>query len=175
MSEGQIDNIIFTQARRGTPYNPGVPDALASLMVAQAKHETAGYTSNFFLNDNNAFGYSYYAGSPYQLGAGGIADNGQPIARYSSVQNSTMEIVDWLYRRYREGRFPDLKSITTPEQYAAALDAVDYFGEQSGNRDYTVYLAGLKRYFKPIAAGLGIVLIVVASAALIYAWSRGSI
>lgn len=137
---------IYTQARSGTAYNPGLPGPLATLLVAQARHETGNFTSRFFRENNNAFGYSYYAGSNYQSGAGGIADNGQPIANYGSIEDSTKEIVDWLYRRYRQGVIPDMLSISTPEQYAQALKAANYYGDSFAN-----YLKGLKRFFAPIA------------------------
>lgn len=161
---------IYNQARAGTPYNPqGVSDALASLMVAQARHETADFTSRFFLQYNNAFGYSYYAGSLYQDGAGSLADNGQPIAAYPSIEDSTREMVDWIWRRYRNKQFPDPRTITTPEAYAAALKNAGYYGDTLSN-----YLAGLKRFFVPIVAVSGIGL-VIALALLLYANSKGLI
>jgi hypothetical protein len=146
-----ISQRIFDAARAGTAANPqGVPHTLAALMVAQAKHETGNYTSNFFRNYNNAFGYAYYAGSLYQSGAGTIADNGSPIAAYPNVEASTMEIVDWIWRRYRQGRFPSPEAIITPEAYAAALKAAGYYGDSLEN-----YLAGLRRFFVPVAAVSG--------------------
>jgi hypothetical protein len=128
----------------GTPANPGgVPNALADLMVAQSKHETGDYTSHFFLNDNNAFGYSYYAQSDWQIGPGGVADNGEPIARYATIEDSAGEMVDWIFRRVHAGVFPaNLNEITTPEHYAELLKAAGYYGDTVEN-----YIEGLKRWF----------------------------
>lgn len=154
-----VADVIRAQALQGTPNNPGVPAALAELLVAQSKHETGNYTSAFFRNYNNAFGYAFYAGSDYQAGAGTVADNGRPIAVYGSVNDSTMEVVDWIYRRYREGKFPDLKTIRTPEQYAALLKSAGYYGDSLDN-----YLRGLKRFFVPVAAVSGIGLLAAAVA-----------
>lgn len=160
---------IFSQAKAGTQYNPGVPDTLASLMVSQSRHETGDYTSRFFRENNNAFGYAYYSGSNYQTGAGGIADNGQPIADYASIEDSTKEIVDWLYRRLRQGKLllkgmtvTDLRQITSPDDYAEVLKAAGYYGDALSN-----YLAGLKRFYVPIAVTSGVGLL-IALAVLIY-------
>lgn len=147
---------IYNAARADTPFNPGLPADLAGLVVAQSKHETGNYTSNFFRNYNNAFGYSYFAGSNYQIGAGGIADNGQPIAKYYSIEDSTREIVDWLRRRERQGVFPNLDTIKTPEQYAQLLKVAGYYGDSLQN-----YLNGLRAYWRPIAA-IGLTLLVSA-------------
>lgn len=134
--------MIYRAARAGTANNPGLPVALSWLLVAQAKHETGNFTSNFFKRYNNAFGYSYYPASPYQIGAGTVADNGLKIAAYSNLQDSVKELIDWLYRRLREGKLPNLQAITTPEQYAAALKGAGYYGDTLQN-----YTAGLKRFF----------------------------
>jgi len=149
---------IFAQAVRGTPNNAGVPPALANIIVAQAKHETGNFSSRFFVQDHNGFGYSYYSGSPYQTGAGGVADNGQSIAQYATIEDSTKEIIDWLYRRMREGKFPDLRTITTIEEYAVRLKNAGYYGAP-----VTEYLAGLKRWIVPLTAGAGVTFIAAAA------------
>jgi hypothetical protein len=159
-------DLIFTTALNGTPYNKGVPSALAQLIVAQARHETNNFTSNLFRKYNNAFGYSYYAGSNYQIGPGSVADNGQQIAAYADPAQSTREMVDWLYRRYRQGRFPELETVTGPEQYAAALKDAGYYGDTLAN-----YSAGLRRWFAPIVTVVGVNFI-VAAAVLFYIFRK---
>lgn len=147
-----FDSIIFDTARKGTAVNPnGLPPALSFLVVAQAKHETGNYTSNAFRSGNNAFGYSYVPGAKYQLPApGAIADNGQPLARYDSLANSTKEIVDWIYRRKNEGSFPsNLATITDPAQYANLLKSAGYYGDTVLN-----YTNGLLRYLKQLPASV---------------------
>lgn len=123
-----------------TAVSAGIPDPLARLMVAQAIHETGNFTSRFFKEYNNAFGYSY-AGSKYQLpGGGSNADNGVPIGRYASVIDSTMEVVDWIKRRAAQGKFPsNLATITDPAIYAKLLKDAGYYGDTMTN-----YLKGLK-------------------------------
>jgi flagellum-specific peptidoglycan hydrolase FlgJ len=132
------ESIIYETAMQA-----GIPDPLARLMVAQAKHETGNFASNFFKKYNNAFGYSYVSGAKWQLPTPGTtADNGKPIAAYASLQNSVMEVVDWIKRRVNEGKFPSLSTITTPEQYAQLLKAAGYYGDTVDN-----YLRGLRHYF----------------------------
>lgn len=145
------DSVIYNTARAGSPVNPGLPAALSYLLVAQAKHETGNFTSNFFRNYNNAFGYSYVPGGRYQSGPGTLADNGKEIAVYPDVKNSVYELIDWIYRRQKERKFPaDLSTIVTPEQYAALLKSAGYYGDTLVN-----YTNGLKKFFldSPVAAG----------------------
>lgn len=163
------DNLVYSVARSGTPVNPGLPASLAYLLVSQARHETGDYTSNFFRNNNNLFGYSYVPGARYQSGGGGIADNGQQIANYSSLKDSVYEIVDWIYRRRSEGKFPALETIQAPEQYAALLKGAGYYGDKVEN-----YTAGLKRFFllNPALVTGGGLGIAIALAVVIYLMFR---
>lgn len=158
---------IYAQARRGTPYNPGVPADIADWMVAQAAHETGDFTHKFFRVNNNAFGYSYYPGSNYQDGHGDIADNGKPIGSYPNVEASTMEMVDWLYRRYREGKFPELGSISSYTQYSQLLKQAGYFGAP-----LTVYQNGIRNFLAKYGSGAaavgGVGLILVAAIAFLF-------
>jgi len=143
-----IENRIYSSALSGTPANPGgLPENLAVLLVAQAKHETGDFTSNGFRIGNNAFGYSYVKGGVWQLPTPGrIADNGQPLAQYRDVENSTKEVVDWIYRRVGEGKFPkDLRTITTPEKYALLLKQSGYYGDTYAN-----YSRGLTAFLKDL-------------------------
>ena len=159
-SQSQIASLesrIYSQAKAGTPVNPkGLPDALASLLVAQANHETGRFSSNIFIQGNNAFGYTHVPGGRYQLPEPGrIADNGQPAAKYANVEDSVREIVDWIYRRVKEGKFPaNLDSIQTPAQYAQLLKNAGYYGDTLSN-----YQRGLQQFFKvvkenPVPSGL---------------------
>lgn len=161
------DDLIYTTARAATAVNPGLPDTLARLLVAQAKHETGNYTHRFFTEGNNAFGYSY-VGSRYQSGPGPVADNGKPIGYYSSIQDSVKELVDYIYRRSKEGKFPaDLTMITTPADYAALLKSVGYYGAT-----LQVYTAALTRFFSTVAKGIGENVTVISIALLVFLLTR---
>lgn len=167
----QVDTIaqgVFNQAIKGTSHNPGLTPALANLVVSQSKHETNGYTSNAFLVDHNAIGYKRYAGSEYQVGSGITSSEGDPYGHYATYQDSIKELVDWLYRRQREGVFPALGTITTIDQYAALLKKAGYYGDSQAN-----YTAALERWFKqygPVAAGVGVGL--VALVAVLFLMTR---
>lgn len=131
-------NIIYNTAR-----NAGFPDILARLLVAQAQHETGNFTSNFFKKYNNAFGYSYVSGAKWQLrDPGTIADNGAPIAAYASLENSTMEVVDWIKRRIAQGVFPAAELINGPALYAELLKKAGYYQDKVEN-----YSRALVKFF----------------------------
>lgn len=122
---------IYAAAIGGSPNNPGLPAAMASFLVGQAANETRGYTSDFFLNNNNCFGYECYAPSIYQNGcSSNFADNGVPVGNYDNIQDSVFELVDWWYRRSKDGLGgcpSDLNQITTADQYAQILSNAGYY------------------------------------------------
>lgn len=161
------DDIIYQTAR-----NDGMPEALAILITAQARHETGNYTSRFYTVGKNAFGYSYVKGAKWQLPTPGpTADNGAPIAQYSSVQNSVHELTDWIKRRQKEGRFPiDLSTIETPEQYGQLLKNADYFGAPL-NQYVNGIIAALRSIGREIVSptGGGVLLLV---AILVFAFRK---
>lgn len=106
---------IYNRLVGGDQVNPGVPDNLAQLVVAQSVHETGNYTSGVYLNANNGFGYKY-TGSKYQVG------NYHGYGKYQDLDTSAAEMLDYIWRRVGDGSFPtDLTTITTPEQYATLL------------------------------------------------------
>lgn len=119
---------IYNQCLAGTPNNPGLPDALAKLVVGQSYNETNGWTSNFFINNNNCFGYECDSGSVYQDGcSSGNADNAVPVGNYASIEDSAKEVIDWIYRRKAEGKFPDLSTVTDATTYSNLLKSDGYF------------------------------------------------
>jgi uncharacterized FlgJ-related protein len=130
---------VYNRALTGTVKNPGLPDTLAQLVVAWSEHESGGYTSPVFENTANAFGYKY-SGSNYQRG------NYEGYAKYDSIDDSTSEIVDYVYRRVRDGSFPsDLTTITTPDQLATLLQNAKpgpYYEDSETN-----YANGLANWF----------------------------
>ena len=132
---------------------------LALYMVAQSKHETGNYTSRHFKESNNAFGYARYAGSLYQIGAGSIADNKQPVGKYKSVADSTKEVAAWISRRKKT--FSEVRNLS---EYGAALKSHGYYGDS-----FTNYYAGLKRFFSgsippplqnPLVGFIGVVVLI---------------
>ncbi len=134
-----LTSVVYTRALTGTEKNPGLPDILAQLVVGQSQDESANYTSNVFVNTNNAFGYKY-SGSSYQRG------NYNGYAKYDSLDDSTAEVVDYIWRRVADGSFPsDLSTITSPTQYANLLANAKpgpYYGTTP-----KIYASGIASYF----------------------------
>lgn len=152
---------VYNQAIQGSELNPtGVPDALARLIVAQTKFETAKeiagkyvpYQSNAFILNNNAIGYKW-VGSYYQVGKGIQSSEGDYYGQYADYTASIKELIDWIYRRRAEGKFPwDLGLITTPKGYATYLKNAGYFADSIDN-----YANGLQAWSGSAkAAGNGI-------------------
>lgn len=139
----QLENLIFYTAT-----NRGIPQQLALFMVSQARHETGIYTSNAFNKNKNLFGYKRYAGSKWQIGSGITSSEGDAYANYRTYEDSVNEIVDWLNRRVREGKFPILTQVKTYEQYATLLKNAGYYGDTVSN-----YLAGLIRHAATLIHG----------------------
>lgn len=146
-----------------TSISDGMPPALATLITAQANHETNGFTSNVFKTCNNAFGYKY-VGQSLATGACVNAPEGDQFAKYLSLENSTHEITAWIKRRQQEGVFPaDLNTITTPDQYAALLKDAGYYGDTEAN-----YTNGLIYWLQQIGnvitrpTGAAILLVIIA-------------
>jgi hypothetical protein len=128
---------IYAQAIAGSANNSGLPPAMANFLVGQAANETAGFTSNFFVNNNNCFGYSCSSSSQYQDGcSSGNADNGVQVGNYDSIEDSVQELVDWWYRRASDGKGgcpSDLTTITTADQYATILSNAGYYTSAESN------------------------------------------
>ena len=122
---------IFAAAIAGDDTYPGLPENMASFLVGQSANETGGWTSNFFLNNNNGFGYECVPGSRYQNGcSSGNADNGVQVGNYNSIEDSTLELVGWWTRRSRDGRGgcpSDLSTIASADQYAQILKDAGYY------------------------------------------------
>lgn len=139
----EIAGRILASLMAGNDNNDGMPQPLAQLMVDQSAHETNGWTSDFFVNNNNCFGYECDSKSIWQDGCStNNADNGATVGNYDTIENSCQELVDWIWRRVEDGKFPsDLTTITSADQYATLLKGSGYYGDTESN-----YLAGLQRW-----------------------------
>lgn len=158
---------IYKAAREGTPVNPGLPKALAALVVSQAAHETGNFTSPIFKENNNIGGYTW-KGSRYQVRPGRIADNGEPVGHYATIEDSVKEIVDWIYRRRAEGKFPaDLSIIADPLSYAQLLKNSGYFTDALVN-----YVNGLKKWAFTPKVGFSLLGLLAAVGAGWYVYSN---
>jgi flagellum-specific peptidoglycan hydrolase FlgJ len=118
---------------------------LSRLITAQAIHESNNFQSNVFKKNNNAFGYKYFAKSPYQLGSGTKSPESDNYAKYKDLKDSTLEVSDWILRRYN-----DFNNVTDYLSYANALKKNGYYGDS-----IITYSNALKHYLFNLPKNLG--------------------
>jgi len=126
----------------------GMPDVVARLLVAQAKHESADFTSTVFKVNNNAFGYKYVGQSGAWKGSKAPANEGGYYAAYTSVYDSAKEVVRWWQRRIKEGKVSGWDAIAATDSYAAALKVNGYYGDSLSN-----YTLALGRWLGTVSVG----------------------
>ena len=131
------DNLIYYTAIKN-----GFTDVSAKLIVAQARLESANYTSNVFKNNNNAFGMKFigqkYAtkGTPAPVNERVKNPNANVnfYAKYNNVEDSAKDLIERLLNITRNGVTPEmLKKATSPEEYAALQKKRGYFGGTAEN------------------------------------------
>lgn len=131
MSWSDTAQVIYNSAIAGNSSNAGLPAALAEFLVGQAGNETGQGTSNFFVNNNNCFGYECDSSSSWQDGCSTAnADNGVTVGNYDTIDDSVQELVDYWYRRAADGKGgcpSDLTQITSVSQYARILKGAGYY------------------------------------------------
>ena len=141
------DDIVYN-----TAIADGMPRPLALLILAQARHESGDFTSSVFLDCNNAFGYNYVSSS---------CPGHDTYQNYNSLADSVHDLTGWIWRRYNEGNFPDLSTITTPGYYAQLLQQNDYYTDTVSN-----YTNGLLRWydanFIPASIGISSIVLIIA-------------
>lgn len=134
-----IDRLIFQQVVRA-----GYSPLVAANVAAQARLETADYTSNVFRQNNNLFGYKYVnqrgatQGTPVP---GNERSTGPKFyAKYQTLAASVDELLAWIRRRI-DGKQFTARELETPDGYAAGFGRAPF-------RFYGVsvsqYAAGLK-------------------------------
>lgn len=127
-----LDQKIFDTARA-----LGFSPTAAKLVVAQARYESADYSSGVFKKNNNLFGMKY-AGQP-------LASKGTPAPAseracnlqcngdfYSAYASPAKAIEDLITRNYKLTRggitFEMLANAQSPEDFARMLKARKYYG-----------------------------------------------
>lgn len=137
MSWSDTAATIYAAAAAGNSVNAGLPAAMCNFLVGQAGNETGNGTSDFFLNNNNCFGYECDSSSIWQDGCSTAnADNGVTVGNYDTINNSVQELVDYWYRRAADGKGgcpSDLSQITSADQYARILKGAGYYTSAESN------------------------------------------
>lgn len=146
--EKSNDQIIYD-----TAISQGFTPTAAKFVVAQARFESADYTSAVFRANNNTSGMKYIGQPLATKGTlapmnersescrnGGACNNSDHYAKFASVQDSASDKIVRLYNKTMRGVTPEqLKNVKTPEEFSSLLKKRGYYGgTESG------YAAGLR-------------------------------
>ena len=123
-------NIGYANTLLASLYNTGINNELSGYMVAQSAHETNGWTSDVFKNNNNAFGMMKPDLSDYYT--------------YTDVQYSALDIVNW-YTRHRNNILSLPLYIANLKDYVNFLKRNNYFTDSEEN-----YFSGCQYWYTVI-------------------------
>jgi len=129
---GDVNRQVIAQSEYGN---------YADFVIAQAKHESANFTSKVYLANNNPFGMKVPSVRGF-LGTQGTpapAGEGKNMF-YARYENDTVAFKDFL-KWLRAVRFP--VDLDTVEDYAKALKDKKYYGDTVAN-----YTKALKKWLK---------------------------
>jgi hypothetical protein len=151
------DQIIYDVAIK-SGFNP----ISAKLVVAQARFESADYTSNVFKNNLNTSGMKFIGQPLATRGtlaplkersatckAGGVCVNSDHYAKFASVRDSAKDKIERLYSKTMRGVTPDqLKNVKDANEFADLLKKRGYYGfgaygTDQANKEIKNYTSGL--------------------------------
>ncbi len=128
-----IDQKIYN-----TAIEQGFNPKAAKLIVAQARFESADYTSNVFKKNNNTSGVKYIGQKNAVQGT--LSPEGNYYAKYNTVQDSLNDKIVRLYNIKMRGVTPEqLKNATDATEFANLLKQRGYYGSSAAE-----YAAGLR-------------------------------
>lgn len=147
----EYDQIIYNVAIK-EGFNPKA----AKLIAAQARFESADYTSNVFKKNLNTSGMKFIGQKKQPLATrgtlapkseqsesckkGGTCFDGDHYAKFASVEDSAKDKIQRNFARTMGGVTPEqLKAVTTPEEFARLLKLRKYYQD-----DERVYANGLR-------------------------------
>lgn len=138
-----IDQQIYN-----TAIQQGFNPVAAKLIAAQARFESADYTSNVFKNNNNTSGIKF-VGQPNAV-QGTLSPEGNYYAKFNTIQDSINDKIIRIYNITMGGISPNqLKSSNSADDFATKLKKRNYFGNYSyatpqGQKEASNYASGLK-------------------------------
>lgn len=153
LEKKKFDQRIYNQV-----INMGYSDLLGKLIVSQARYETGEYTNNAF-KYNNAFGYKFVDpnGSKLQTGRANKSSeygvDGSAYGAYKNIEDSTKEVILWMQRREKEGKFK-IANIKNETDFANALKSGGYYGITAASYAKGI-AAKLKNVSVTAVAGIG--------------------
>jgi hypothetical protein len=140
-----IDQLIYdTAIAQG--FNPQG----AKLVAAQARFESADYTSPVFKINNNTSGIKYIGSRQKNAQQGTLSPEGDYYAKFDTIQDSINDKIVRLYNITMGGVTPkQLKDTTDPTEFATLLKKRSYYGNtpygtSEAIRDIENYASGLK-------------------------------
>jgi len=156
-----LDQQIYDTAIKNG-FNP----IAAKLIVAQARFESADYTSNVFKLNNNTSGIKFI-GQPNAV-QGTLSPEGNYYAKFNTIQDALNDKIARLYNITMRGVTPQqLKDSTDAIDFANKLKQRGYFGSTASD-----YANGLKAKLLrinvlefvtknklPLTLGIGVILI----------------
>jgi uncharacterized FlgJ-related protein len=156
-----LDQQIYDTAIKNG-FNP----IAAKLIVAQARFESADYTSNVFKQNNNTSGIKFI-GQPNAV-QGTLSPEGNYYAKFNTIQDALNDKIARLYNITMRGVTPQqLKDSTDAIDFANKLKQRGYFGSTASD-----YANGLKAKLLrinvlefvtknkvPLTLGIGVILI----------------
>jgi uncharacterized FlgJ-related protein len=156
-----LDQQIYDTAIKNG-FNP----IAAKLIVAQARFESADYTSNVFKQNNNTSGIKFI-GQPNAV-QGTLSPEGDYYAKFNTIQDALNDKIARLYNITMRGVTPQqLKDSTDAIDFANKLKQRGYFGSTASD-----YANGLKAKLLrinvlefvtknklPLTLGIGVILI----------------
>lgn len=134
------DQQIYEGAIKG-----GTTQALAKLMVAQARHETGNYSNYQTRKNNNVFGFKYSPNSQYSK-KGNISPEGDYYAYYQSLEYAILDYIGrWMNMSASGGgtRLQEFNQISDTTSYAIKLKSYGYYGAPVNE-----YISGLNSALK---------------------------
>jgi len=122
----------------GTEYAP-----YADWIVAQARHESADFTSKVYRADNNPFGLKWYSDDVSMGTRGTQASDGGYYTHFLNDQIAFLAYLDWIRRNKHAGLVtgPLPTNLKTVDEFAQALRDRKYYTDSVYN-----YATALKRW-----------------------------
>jgi uncharacterized FlgJ-related protein len=131
-------NMTIDQKIYNTAIEQGFNPTAAKLIVAQARFESADYTSNVFKKNNNTSGVKFIGQKNAVQGT--LSPEGNYYAKYNTVQDSLNDKIVRLYNIKMRGVTPEqLKNATDATEFANLLKQRGYYGSSAAE-----YAAGLR-------------------------------
>jgi hypothetical protein len=143
MSSSEIDQLIYN-----TAIQQGFNPTAAKLIVAQARFESADYTSNVFKANNNTSGIKYIKQANAVQGT--LSPEGDYYAKFNTIQDCINDKIVRLYNITMRGVSPQqLKDSTSSDDFARLLKQRGYYGNTAygtpqAESDISNYARGMK-------------------------------